>query len=49
MIKMSHLTLDEIYDALDDLGIEPTQRISTLIQALDDDESLGDDEDDDEG
>jgi hypothetical protein len=44
---MLNVTLDEIYDALDDLGIEPTQRISTLIQALDDDESLEDGEDDD--
>lgn len=34
-----NIDLDAIYDLLDDLGLEPSQRISTLIAALEDEES----------
>jgi hypothetical protein len=32
------ISSDDLYDILDDLGLEPTQRISTLIRSLEDDE-----------
>jgi hypothetical protein len=36
--KQMGISADELYDLLDDLGLEPTQRISTLITSVEDDE-----------
>lgn len=41
------ISSDDLYDILDDLGLEPSQRISTLIEALEDDE-LAESESEDE-
>jgi hypothetical protein len=35
---------EELYDILDDLDLEPTQRISTLISALEESDDSDEDE-----
>ncbi|GAH92680.1 unnamed protein product [marine sediment metagenome] len=40
--------LDYIEDVMDSYVLRPTQKIDTLLQAIEDAEAEGDDEDDDE-
>jgi hypothetical protein len=37
-MNMPDIDPEELYDALDDLDLEPTQRISTLISRLEESE-----------